>query len=164
MLNPLLDTVPQTGRLVWIGLAAQHRGAIEAVSEVEALTSHGLVGDHHAKRRAGSKRQVTLIQAEHLPVVSSLCGRSVSPEHLRRNLVVSGINLVSLKNRAFRIGEVELEGTGEGAPCSRMEENLGPGGFQAMRGHGGITAKVLRGGALRVGDEVTSPAVPAHAS
>lgn len=102
-----------------------------------------------------SKRQVTLIQFEHLAVVASLLGRAeVDPKVLRRNLAVSGINLLALKDRRFRVGEVILAGSGTCEPCSRMEENLGPGGYQAMRGHGGITARVLEGGTIHVGDIV----------
>ena len=76
------------------------------------------------------------------------------PELLRRNLVVTGINLLALRNRRFRIGEVLLEMTGDCDPCSHMEEVLGAGGFNAMRGHGGITAAVLEGGWLRLGEAV----------
>jgi MOSC domain-containing protein YiiM len=114
----------------------------------------GLDGDRHAKSGRG-KRQVTLIQAEHLPVMSGLTGQTVRPEMLRRNIVVSGLNLVALKRSHFRIGEALLKGSGPCAPCSRMEENLGPGGYQAMRGHGGITAIVIAEGAIRIGDAVT---------
>ncbi len=66
-------------------------------------------------------------QAEHIPVVASLVHRKeITPELLRRNLVVSGINLIALKGRRFMIGECELEGTGPCDPCSRMEENWAP--------------------------------------
>jgi len=98
---------------------------------------------------------VTLIQAEHLPVIAALSGHAtIAPATLRRNLVVSGIPLIALKQRRFRIGEVELEGTQPCDPCSRMEDALGAGGYNAMRGHGGLCARVLRGGLLRLGDEV----------
>ncbi|MFP4310872.1 MAG: MOSC domain-containing protein, partial [Nitriliruptoraceae bacterium] len=91
------------------------------------------------------------------PVVAALLDRpEVDAGLLRRNLVVAGINLASLRDRRFRIGEVELEGSGWCHPCSRMEEALGPGGFQAMRGHGGITARVLTSGVLHLGDEVST--------
>jgi MOSC domain-containing protein YiiM len=76
------------------------------------------------------------------------------PELTRRNIVVSGINLLALKDRRFQIGGAVLEATGPCEPCSRMEENLGPGGYNAMRGHGGITARVVEEGTIRVGDEV----------
>ncbi len=150
-----LETLPQVGRIEWIGLSPHPRGELLSVTTATLLVDHGLENDHHAKRRAGGKRQVTLIQAEHLPAIASMVHkRDVTPGLLRRNLVVSGINLLALKGKRFRIGACELEGTGPCDPCSRMEENLGPGGLNAMRGHGGLTAKVLVGGVIQIGDEV----------
>jgi len=75
-------------------------------------------------------------------------------------LVVSGINLLALKKATFRIGEALLQGTGPCEPCSRLEENLGPGGYNAMRGHGGICARVIEAGRVRVGDPVQVEKVP----
>lgn len=117
------------------------------------LRLDGIVGDRYAGR--DGRRAVTLIQAEHLPVIAALVGaETVAPEALRRNLMVSGINLLALRNRRFRIGDAILEGTGPCAPCSRMEETFGPGGYNAVRGHGGLTARVLEPGVIRVGDRV----------
>ena len=127
---------------------------MQQVDSVDAQPGEGLLGDrYHGKPE--SKRQVTLIQAEHIAAAASFLGKeSIDPALLRRNIVVKGINLLALKDHKFRIGEVLLEYTGPCHPCSRMEEALGEGGYNAMRGHGGITARVLEGGRICVGDKV----------
>lgn len=150
----LKSNVPHVGRVDWIGRSPEREAAIDPVDEAIVEVGTGIVGDHHATGGT-SQRQVTLMQAEHLPVVASISGHDViRPEQCRRNILVSGINLLSLKECRFQIGDVVLEGTGPCVPCSRMEETIGPGGFQAMRGHGGITAVVHRGGTIHVGDAV----------
>jgi MOSC domain-containing protein YiiM len=122
------------------------------VERVE-ITATGLAGDRYAGR--SGKRAVTLLQHEHLPVIAELAGvEAVDPVLLRRNLVVAGINLLALRGRRFRIGTALLEGTGPCAPCSRMEETFGPGGYNAVRGHGGLTARVLEPGVIALGDRV----------
>lgn len=142
------------GRLEWIGLRPGRRAPLQSMNHVELIAEHGIAGDHKAQR-AGGKRQVTLIQREHLTVVAQFLKReTIDPGLLRRNLVVSGINLLALRGERFRIGSVLFEGTGPCEPCSRMEEVLGRGGYNAMRGHGGITARVLSGGVIAVGDVV----------
>jgi len=154
-LADLLATLPQTGRVAWIGVRPVRRATVTAVEAVEAVAGQGLAGDHYAH---DGKRQVTLIQAEHLVAVAALVGRPVAldPALLRRNVVVAGLNLLALKGRQFRLGGALLEWTGPCEPCSRMEEALGPGGYNAMRGHGGITARVVAGALIRVGDAVAA--------
>lgn len=152
-MQELINTLPQVGRIDWIGIRPADRAPLETVTEVAVTLENGLSGDHYSGKN--KKRQVTLIQAEHLAGVASILGReSIDPGLTRRNIVVSGINLLALLDRRFRIGEVVLETTGHCHPCSRMEENLGAGGYNAMRGHGGITARVIQGGIVRQGDEV----------
>lgn len=154
-LRTLMETFPMQGRLEWIGLRSGRRVPLQSMNHVEVIADHGLAGDHKAQR-AGGKRQVTLIQREHLVAVAQLIKCDVvDPSLLRRNLVVSGITLLALRGERFRIGTVLFEGTGHCEPCSRMEENLGAGGYNAMRGHGGITARALSGGVIAVGDAVT---------
>ena len=122
----------------------------ERVAEA-ILDEGGLAGDH---ARPG-KRALTLIQAEHLHVIAALAGlAAVDAEQLRRNLVVSGLNLAALRGKRLRVGGAELEITGPCAPCSRMEAALGPGGYTAMRGHGGWCARVLAPGPVAAGCRV----------
>ena len=154
-LRRLMARFPRAGRLDWIGLRPRSRVPVLVVQSAEASCDRGLVGDRHLERGGGGKRQVTLIQAEHIVAVARMIGRdNIDPGILRRNLVVSGINLLALKDHEFRIGAAAFRFTGPCHPCSRMEEALGHGGYNALRGHGGITAAVTNGGAVRVGDSV----------
>ena len=169
---------PRMGRVTWIGLRPARRAPVVSVQEAEAHPLVGLIGDHGRTapgrltalsgevpdletlvptppRPPRGQRQVTLIQAEHFPVMAALLGLDeLPPEWLRRNIAVAGINLLALKAGRLRVGGALLEGTGACHPCSRMEEALGPGGYNVVRGHGGLTARVIEGGIIRVGDRV----------
>ena len=114
----------------------------------------GLVGDRWQGAPSGA-RQVTLVAEEHLLAIARFLGRdAVAPEQLRRNIVVAGINLLALKGHRLRLGTAILEVSGECHPCSRMEEAFGPGGYNAVRGHGGVTARVAAPGIVHLGDAV----------
>ena len=144
----------QKGKLVWIGIRTRHHEAMIMPDSATLITDVGLEGDHSATH-PGEKRQVTLIQAELFPAIEALSdNRHINPAQLRRNLVISGINVLSLKDQIFNIGNCILEGSGSCHPCSRMEKTLGIGGYNAMHGHGGITAKIITGGIISIGDEV----------
>lgn len=155
-LEILRSKFAQAGKVDWIGIRPERRKDLQVLSEVEAIAEKGLAGDRYTeKKKTGGKRQVTLIQGEHIDAVANMLNQeAIDPNLLRRNIVVRGINLQSLKEHRIRIGEAILEITGPCHPCSRMEENLGTGGYNAMRGHGGWCAKVLEGGMIRQGDPV----------
>lgn len=153
-LGRLLFAPTRPGELVWIGLRPARRQAMVQDVSANLIAARGIVGDRYQTNRDGG-RQVTLIAAEDIAAIASFMGLpEVAPETLRRNLVTRGVNLQVLKTRKFRIGEVLLAGSGECAPCSHMEEALGPGGYNAVRGHGGITARILEGGTINLGDAI----------
>ena len=150
-LHDMIARWAQPGTVDWIGLRPARGAEIVAVPEVD-VTEAGLTGD---RARAG-KRAVTLVQAEHLLAIASFLGRAdIPPEMLRRNLLVRGLTLAGLKGRAVQVGGAVLRLTTICAPCSQMERAFGPGGYAAMRGHGGWCAEVITPGRIAMGDAVT---------
>lgn len=153
-LGRLLAGPIRPGQLSWIGLRPARRAPINVVESAVLVARTGIAGDRYETKRDGP-RQVTLIAAEDISAIASFLNLAgIGRELLRRNLVTQGINLVALKDRRFRIGKAVLEVSGECAPCSLMEEALGTGGYNAMRGRGGITARVIEGGRIGVGDAI----------
>lgn len=150
----LVNQFAKAGTVEWIGVRPARKQPPISLNEVFVART-GLEGDH---RKKAGKRTVTLIQHEHLSAIVSLCEDEqdpIDPMRLRRNIVVRGISLLALRNKEFHLGTALLRGTGLCAPCSRMETELGHGGYNAMRGHGGICAEVLEEGTVLVGSAVT---------
>lgn len=152
-LAKLLNAPVRPGKVIWIGTRASRRSEMQVMTEALLEAGRGLIEDHYS--RFDGDRQVTLIESENLATIASHLGKGeVMPKDLRRNLVIQGINLLAFKDRQFRIGEAILETSGECYPCSRMEELLGIGGYNAVRGLGGIIARVVRGSWIHIGDVV----------
>jgi len=154
-INQLKQNYFRSGKIEWIGLRTGQGKQILPVKTAKLTLNHGLDGDK-AGVRPGGKRQVTLIQAEYIPVMQSLLdNENITPEKLRRNIVVSGLNLSVMRGLKLKVANAIIEITGNCAPCYKMEEALGFGGFNAMRNHGGINAMVIKGGEISIGDDVS---------
>lgn len=149
----LRGNLPHAGRVTWIGLRPDRTTPMRIVDQAVAGLTGGLEGDRYASKNG--KRAVSFIDAGHLPLIAQRMGRdAVDPALLRRNIVVEGINLLALKGTRFRVGTALFEYTVPAHPCTKMETALGPGGWNAMRGHGGILGRVIEAGVIAVGDRV----------
>jgi MOSC domain-containing protein YiiM len=165
-LRDLNQKFATTGQVEAIVLRPARQQPAFLVTEVQAVPGYGLIGDRRAEKErlteSARKREITLIQAEHLPLIAQWGGlETLTPLQVRRNLVISGINLLAMRSPFadiklhWQIGsQVQIEITGPCDPCSRMEKDLGRGAYNAMRGHGGMTARVIAGGLICVGDRV----------
>lgn len=152
MISELQNTFSQPGVIVSICTRPERLAPVVFHQSIIAVENKGLEGDRY---QGSGNRQVTLIAYENLQAVAAFLGKQVSPGDVRRNIVVKGINLIALKGKQFRVGDALLEYTGECHPCSRMETNLGTGGYNAMRGNGGITARIIASGLIKLGDKVS---------
>lgn len=152
-IKSLSQQFPRSGTLVWIGIRPARKQTLLTPENIMADSTQGLIGDRYSGR--SGKRQVTLFQQEHIQAIEAYTSQVIAPEIFRRNLLIQGINLLSLKGQLFRIGEARLQMTGLCHPCSQMEQALGVGGYNAMRGHGGITARIVSGGLISLGDQLT---------
>ncbi|MEX1668972.1 MOSC domain-containing protein [Zhongshania guokunii] len=143
------------GRLEWIGLRPERKAPMVVVEQVLALADWGLKGDRRMVGSKGSGRQVTIISSEFIQSIADNLGRdTVSVALLRRNIVVSGLNLNALRHQYFQIGEAVFQATALCPPCWQMEAALGAGGMVAMCGFGGLCAKIVESGNIRCGDPV----------
>jgi MOSC domain-containing protein YiiM len=151
-----------TGRLVSIHVIPVAGGEPQARSAARALPGGGLEGDRHARvpPRAGWLRELTLISAEALEHLEKV-GLPLAPGASRRQLVTRGVDLAALVGRRFRVGAVLLAGTKPCHPCDHLEALTRPGVRAALEGQGGLCARIVEGGLLRVGDDVAPLGEPA---
>lgn len=120
---------------------------------MECVAGHGLRGDRYFDFREDYKGQVTFLSAE---VFEKLCAnfgiRDKPAGVLRRNVIVSGVDLLPLIGREFEIQGVRFRGTQHCAPCEWMNVAFAPGAEQFLKDNAGLRAKILSDGTLTVGD------------
>ena len=125
--------------------------AVVSVPEAECVAGSGLKGDRFFEHKPGYKGQITFFSGEVFDLICQSLGiRGKEPSLLRRNVLTRGIDLNALIGKTFSIQGVLFEGTEECRPCYWMDTALGAGAEAALRGRGGLRAKILTGGTLRV--------------
>lgn len=122
------------------------------VREVRCVTGRGIEGDRYFDFKDDYKGQVTFFAWE---VHERLCAqfgiRDKSPDVFRRNFITEGADLNALIGVEFELQGVRFLGTQESAPCHWMNTAFAAGAEDALKGHGGLRAKILSDGVLRVG-------------
>lgn len=122
------------------------------VDEVECVKGRGLRGDRYFDFKEDYKGQVTFFSME---VYEDMCARfhvaDLPPSTFRRNILVRGVDLNSLIGKEFEIQGVRFSGTQEAAPCKWMNHAFAEGAEEALKGRGGLRARILTDGTLRRG-------------
>ena len=122
-----------------------------SANEVECVAGRGLFGDRFFDFKENYKGQVTFFSSEVFEDVCDKLGvRGKSPEVTRRNVITRGVDLNSLVGKKFDLQGVEFEGVCECSPCHWMNEALAPGAEAALHARGGLRARILTDGILRV--------------
>lgn len=119
------------------------------VDQVECVAGSGLRGDRFFDFKTDYKGQVTFFSAE---VYREMCEQFAvfdkSPSAFRRNIIVEGADLDALIDEEFEIQGVKFSGSQEAAPCYWMEQAFCPGAEKALKGRGGLRARILTDGKL----------------
>lgn len=123
-------------------------------AEIKCLANRGIEGDRFLDFKPDYKGQVTFFSNEVYEDVCAQFGVWDKPASaFRRNIIVEGADLNALIGREFEVQGVRFLGTQESAPCHWMNTAFAPGAEDALKGRGGLRAKILCDGVLRVSVE-----------
>ena len=138
-------------QVISIHRVAEKNGPAEALKQVDVRADFGLEGDWRSKKNSG--RQITLIEEEELANLAlALKVPAIASGASRRQIVARGLRLNDTVGKKLRLGPLVLQVERLCDPCKNMEIMIGPGAWWAMKDRGGICARVLEGGVLKVGD------------
>ena len=152
-----------SGHVVDIHIAPRAEAPMTAVREVRAEAGRGLEGDRYYlhtgtySETPGTGRDMTFISAEALAEVAKEHGITLAPGESRRNVTTKGVDLNALVDKEFHVGEVVLRGMRLCEPCEYVQGLTGKDGLlKALVHRGGLRADIIRGGTIRVGDEIAA--------
>lgn len=142
-----------------IFVTGEGSAAMQRVEEVSTIEGCGIEGDRYCEGTGfwtpyGDVCEVTLIESEDLDYIQRELGITVENGEHRRNIVTSGIRLGDLRRKRFRIGETMLEYDRPRPPCRHVQELSEPGMTRALKGRGGICARVVEAGTIRTQDTI----------
>jgi MOSC domain-containing protein YiiM len=122
-------------------------------TEIECVAGHGIRGDRFFDFRDDYKGQITFFAREVFDELSRAFGlTNKSPGVLRRNLIVSGVELNELIGADFALQGIHFRGTAHCKPCYWMNTAFAPGAEEFLADRGGLRARILTDGQIHVGD------------
>ncbi len=125
---------------------------LQEVSSIECVAGHGIRGDRFYDYRDDYKGQITFFSEEVFDRLSAAFSEvKKSPGMLRRNVIVSGVDLNALIGETFALQDVRFLGTAHCKPCFWLDTAFAPGAEAWLKGNGGLRAQILTSGRLNTG-------------
>lgn len=137
-----------------IFVAPLKNAPFKSLPHVEALAGVGLEGDRYAeaRNRKAPDHEVTFIELEAIRAFTEKTHLAMTPGMPRRNIVTEGVALNPLVGKRFRVGEAEFEGLELCEPCGKFARNTHREALKFFVHRGGLRARIVRSGQVRVGD------------
>ena len=127
-----------------------------AQDEVMCLAGRGIEGDRFLDFKRNYKGQITFFNGEiHAELCTRFRATETPPSVYRRNVIILGVDLNSLIGCEFEVQGIRFLGMAECTPCHWMDAAFQPGTEEALRNRGGLRAKILTTGTLKVDVGVT---------
>lgn len=124
-----------------------------SAQSVECVAGRGIRGDRFFDHQDNYKGQITFFSKEVFDELTQTFGLTTkSPGVLRRNVIVSGVDLAQLNGADFELQGVQFRGTAHCAPCHWMNDAFAPGAEEFLAERGGLRARILTDGRIRLGD------------
>ncbi len=122
---------------------------LQEVNSIECVAGHGLRGDRFFDYKNNYKGQITFFSREVFAQLrEKIPGVDKSPGVLRRNVIVSDVDLNSLIGAEFELQGVRFRGTAHCKPCYWLDTAFAPGTETWLKGNGGLRAQILTSGTL----------------
>jgi MOSC domain-containing protein YiiM len=126
-------------------------------TELECVAGRGIRGDRFFDHKPDFKGQITFFESEnHEWLCECLKLSEARPSDYRRNVITKGADLNALIGKEFEVQGVRFIGTEEAKPCYWMDQALAAGAHEALKGRGGLRARILTDGCLRLECEPTA--------
>lgn len=148
------------GEVLSIHIAPKAGVPMEARPSAQAIAGRGLEGDRYFvgagywSNNSAVDREITLIEIEAIEALAREKQMEIAPGVARRNLVTRGVPLNHLVGQEFQIGVVRFYGTRLCEPCQYLEGLTTKGVLAGLIHRGGLRAKIISGGTIRIGDLV----------
>ena len=152
----------RVGSVEAIHVATGTGGRPEGRESVTAVADRGIEGDRYFEgtgiyneREELDPSDITLVEAEALAAAADAYDVDLTDGAHRRNVTTRDVALNHLVGRRFRLGEAVVEGVGLCEPCGYMESLADqPDAKRALVHRGGLDARIVDSGEIRVGDDV----------
>jgi MOSC domain-containing protein YiiM len=160
------------GQVVAIHVTVAKGEPMQAVARAELVAGRGIAGDRYAEQRGyyssrpapDGGRELTLFEAEVLEALARELDIELGAHEHRRNVTTRGVRLDELIGRQFRVGSAVCQGVRPCTPCEYLQGLVGKPILAPLVDRGGLRARVLEGGTIRVGDPIAPVPAPAAPS